>query len=122
MHALQQIHLQENYSQPGMKDELPFGAPSLQDFHHIDQFHDVNGSSSNPTFGMQTPNFGTYDYEVYENKPFPEQNDCGHAHVMDNIQFQNQGYSLNLPQRNQLDMIVANQSYYMHFNTLETKS
>lgn len=119
-HSLQLMHLQENYLKPGMKDELPFGVPSLQDFHHIDQFHHENGSS-NPIFGIQTPNFGPFDFQVYEGKPFAEQNGCGHAHHMENIQYQ--GYSMNLHQGNQQDMnmLVANQSYYMPFNTLETK-
>ncbi|KAJ1439072.1 SANT/Myb domain [Sesbania bispinosa] len=128
----QTMHLQENYLNPSMKDELPFGAPSsqgfLQDFHHIDQFHVNASSSNNPVFGVQTPNFDPFnnttsecaptDFEAYEGKPFAESNGSGHAHIMDNFQYE--GYSLNLPGRNQLDMMVANQSY-MPFNPLETK-
>lgn len=131
-YASQTMHLQENYLKPSMKDELPFGAPSsqgfLQDFHHVEQFHHVNGSSSNPVFGVQAPNFDPFvnitcgcsqtDFDVYECKPFVENNSNSHAHVMDN--FQNEGYSLNLPRRNQQDMMVANQSY-LPFNPLETK-
>ncbi|TKY55211.1 Transcription factor MYB98 [Spatholobus suberectus] len=128
-YASQPMHLQENYLKPGMEDQLPFGASSsqgfLQDFHHIDnQFH-VNGSSSNPIFGVQTPNFDPFDhnvtcesappdFEVYECKPFVS----GNAHLMDNVQYV--GYSMNLPQLNQLDMMVSSQSY-MPFNPLETK-
>ncbi|KAJ1398230.1 SANT/Myb domain [Sesbania bispinosa] len=129
----QTMHLQENYLNPSMKDELPFGAPSsqgfLQDFNHIDQFHGNGSSSNNPVFGVQTPNFDPFnnatsecaptDFEVYEGKPFAESNGSGHAHIMDNFQYE--GYGLNLiPERNQLDMMVANQSY-MPFNPLETK-
>lgn len=115
--------IQENYMKPSsMKDQLPFGMPSshgfLQDFH-------VNSSSyNNQVFGVQTPNFDpfdqnfTYGFDVYECKPFVENNGGGHAHVIDNFQYG--GYSLNLPQRNQLDMMVANQSY-LPFNPQETK-
>ncbi|XP_061366806.1 transcription factor MYB98-like [Gastrolobium bilobum] len=127
----QPMHLQESYLKPNMKDALPFGAPSsqgfLQDFHHIDQFH-LNGSSSNQVFGVQTPNFDPFgnvtsagvqpELEVYECKPFAE-NGSVHAHVMDNFQYE--GYGLNLPRRNQLDMMVANQSY-LPINPPETKS
>ncbi|KAK7389081.1 hypothetical protein VNO78_23913 [Psophocarpus tetragonolobus] len=130
----QPMHLQENYLKPSMEDQLPFGAPSsqgfLQDFHHIDHhFHVNNGSSSNPIFVVQTPNFEPFDhsvtcesappdFEVYECKPFFESNSSSNAHLMDNFQYV--GYTLNLPRANQPDMMVTNQSY-MPFNTLETK-
>ncbi|TKY55213.1 Transcription factor MYB98 [Spatholobus suberectus] len=128
-YASQTMHLQENYLKPSMEDQLPFGAPSsqgfLQDFHHIDNHFHVNGSSSNPIFGVQTPNFDPFDhnvtcesappdFEVYECKPFVS----GNAHLMDNFQYV--GYSMNLPRTNQLDMMVSSQSY-MPFNPLETK-
>lgn len=129
------MHLQENYLKPSMEDQLPFGTPStqgfLQDSHHIDhlQFHVNGSSSSNPIFGVQTPNFDPFDhnvtcesappdFEAYECKLFAESNGSGHAHLMDNFQYV--GYSLNLPRTNQLDLMVANQSY-VPFNALETK-
>lgn len=113
--------LRENYV------SQPFGVPSsqgifLHDFHQIDhQFqHGNNGSSSNP---IQTPNFdpcGNFNYQCspvgfdnayHELKPFVDQNSgSGHAHVMDNFLYG--GFGFNLPQRNQLDMMVANQSYF----------
>ncbi|RDX65643.1 Transcription factor MYB98, partial [Mucuna pruriens] len=135
-YAPQPMHLQENYLKPSMEDQLPFGTPSsqgfLQDFHHIDhQFHVNGSSSSNPIFGVQTPSFDPFDhnvtcesvppdFQVYECKPFAESNASGHAHahLIDNFQYV--GYSLNLPRTNQLDMMVANQSY-LSFNALETK-
>ncbi|XP_027368853.1 transcription factor MYB98-like [Abrus precatorius] len=131
-YASQPMHLQENYLRSRMKDDIPFGDPSsqcfLQDFPRIDQFN-VNDYSSNPVFGIQTSNFDPFDhnvtcesapadFEVYECKPFPESNCNGHAHLTDNFQYE--GYSLNLPRRNQLDMMVGNQSY-VPFNPLETK-
>ncbi|KAG5019707.1 hypothetical protein JHK82_015625 [Glycine max] len=123
----QPMHLQESCLQPSMKDMLPFGnLPShglFQDFHHIDQFHHVNVSSS-----IQTPNFDVFDnftitgsspdFDFYEFKPFVENGGNGHAHVMDNFLYGN--YSLNLPPRNQLDMMVANQSF-LPFNPQEIK-
>ncbi|XP_006601427.1 transcription factor MYB98-like [Glycine soja] len=115
------MHLQENYLKPSMEDQLPFGTPStqgfLQDSHHIDhlQFHVNGSSSSNPIFGVQTPNFDPFDHNC---KLFAESNGSGHAHLMDNFQYV--GYSLNLPRTNQLDLMVANQSY-VPFNALETK-
>ncbi|KAG5039570.1 Transcription factor MYB98 [Glycine soja] len=130
----QPMDLHENYLKPSMEDQLPFGTPStqgfLQDFHHIDhQFHVNGSSSSNPIFGVQTPNFDPFDqnvtcesappdFEAYECKPLAESNGIGHAHLMNNFQYA--GYSLNLPRTNQLDLMVANQSY-MTFNALETK-
>ncbi|KAK7350627.1 hypothetical protein VNO77_09451 [Canavalia gladiata] len=88
--ASQPMHLQECYLQPSIKDDLPFGNPSshgfLQDFHHIDRFHNSDG---------------------------------GHAHVVDNFQYG--GYSMNFPQRNQLDMMVANH-FFSPFSPQETKS
>ncbi|XP_061347816.1 transcription factor MYB98-like [Gastrolobium bilobum] len=131
-YASHPMHLQESYLKPSMKDELPFGFPScqgsLQDFHHINQFN-MNGFSSNPVLGVQTPNFDPFDnstflrspagFDVYECKPSVENNSSGgHAHVMDNFLYG--GYSLNLPQRNQVDMMVANQGY-LPFNPQETK-
>ncbi|KAI4343748.1 hypothetical protein L6164_011058 [Bauhinia variegata] len=127
----QPMHLQEHFLKANMRDELPFGVPSsqgfLQDFHHIDhQFH-VNGSSSNPPFGVQTPSFdpsdtfnygcSSADFDVYECKPFVENNGTGHAQVMDNFQYGNHG--LNLPQRNnQVDMLGGNQTC-VPFNSQE---
>ncbi|TKY73508.1 Transcription factor MYB98 [Spatholobus suberectus] len=122
----QPMHLQESCLQPSMRDMLPSGNPSshgfMKDFHHIDQFH-VNDSSSNP---IQTPNFDTFDnfsfigsspFDVYECKPFVENSDR-HAQVMDNFLYGN--YSLNLPQRNQLDVMATNQSF-LTFNSQQTK-
>lgn len=122
----QPIHLRENYLKPSrnMKDRelIPFEGPSshrnfLQDFHHIDQFHVNGSSSSNPVFGVQsTPNFDNAtcecapptEFEDYEGNPnFAENNN---AHLIDSFQYDN-AYSLNLPRRNQLDMMVVNQSY-----------
>ncbi|KAL9326517.1 hypothetical protein ACSQ67_007162 [Phaseolus vulgaris] len=132
-YASQPMHVQENCLKPSMGDELPFGAPSsqgfLQDFHHIDQFPVNNGSSSNPIFGVHTPNFDPFDhnvncesappdFEVFECKPIAESNGSAHAHLMHNFQYV--GYSLNLPRTNQMDMVVANQRY-LPFNALETK-
>lgn len=137
-YASQPIHLQENYLlKPRMKDEqLPFVAPNssqcfLQDFNHIDQFHPVHGSSSsNQVFGVQTQNFDPFDnaacaqtdFEVYDgnNKSFAENNGSGHAHLIDNFQYD--GYSLNIPRRNiQVDMMVENHSYFPFNNPSETK-
>ncbi|XP_068461693.1 transcription factor MYB98-like [Phaseolus vulgaris] len=132
-YASQPMHVQENCLKPSMGDELPFGAPSsqgfLQDYHHIDQFPVNNGSSSNPIFGVHTPNFDPFDhnvncesappdFEVFECKPIAESNGSAHAHLMHNFQYV--GYSLNLPRTNQMDMVVANQRY-LPFNALETK-
>ncbi|KAJ1418278.1 SANT/Myb domain [Sesbania bispinosa] len=127
-YASHPMHLQESYLKPSIKDEIPFGVPSsqgfLQDFHHIDQFHHVNGSSSNPVSGVQTPNADPSDnltfvcsstgFDAYEFKPFVENSG---THVMDNFLYG--GYS-NLPQRNQMDVMVTNQSYFP-FNPRETK-
>jgi len=132
-YASQPMHVQENILKPSMGDQLPFGAPSsqgfLQDFHHIDQFPVNNGSSSNPIFGVHAPNFDPFDhnvncesappdFEVFECKPFAENNGSAHTHLMHNFQYV--GYSLNLPRTNQMDMEVANQRY-LPFNALETK-
>ncbi|CAL0330133.1 unnamed protein product [Lupinus luteus] len=132
-YASQPMHLHENYFKPSMKDELPFAAPSsqgfMQDFQHVDQFHHANASSSNQNFGVQTQNFDPFvnitcgcsqaDFEGYECKPFVENNGNGnHAHVMEDFQYE--GYGLNLPRRNQMDMMPSNQ-IYMPFNPLETK-
>ncbi|KAK7330497.1 hypothetical protein VNO77_24692 [Canavalia gladiata] len=128
-YTLQPMNLQENYMKPSMKDDLPFGAASSQCFlQDFPQFN-VNDYSSNPVFGVQTPNFNPFDhnvtcesapadFDVYECKPLAENNGSGHAHLLDNFQYE--GYSLNLPKRNQLDMMVANPSY-LPFNPLETK-
>ncbi|KAE9601429.1 hypothetical protein Lal_00024040 [Lupinus albus] len=132
-YASQPMHLQENYLKPGTKDELPFAAPSsqgfMQDFQHVDQFHHANASSSNQNFGVQTQNFDPFvniicgcsqaDFEGYECKPFVENNgNVNHAHVMEDFQYE--GYSMNLPRRNQMDMMPSNQ-IYLPFNPLETK-
>lgn len=130
-YATESMLLQENYLKPSMKYQLPFGAPFLseQNFHHIDQQFQVNSSSSNLIFRVQTSNFDPFDhnityvyappdFEVYECKPLANSSGSGHAHLMNS--FQNVGYILNLPRSNQLDMIVANQSY-QPLNPLETK-
>ncbi|WVZ11784.1 hypothetical protein V8G54_016314 [Vigna mungo] len=132
-YASQPMHAQENCLKPSMGDQLPFGVPSshgfLQDFHHIDHFPVNDGSSSNPIFGVHTPNFDPFDhnvncesappeFEVFECKPFAESNGSAHAHLMHNFQYV--GYSLNLPRTNQLDMVVANQRF-LPFSALETK-
>ncbi|CAL0325352.1 unnamed protein product [Lupinus luteus] len=134
-YALQPMHLQENYlKQPSKKEELPFGAPSsqgfMQDFQHIDQFHHANASLPNQVIGVQTQNFDPFvnincgctqsDFDGYESKPFVENNGSGsHAHVMDIFQYE--GYSLNFPRKNQMDIMPSNQSY-LPFNPLEAKS
>ena len=131
-HASKPMDLQENNLKPSMKDNLPFGAPSsqgfMQDFHNTNHFHHVNGSSSNPALGVQTPNIDPFenlqcgcsqgDLDLYECKPFIENDGGVHAHVMDNFQYA--GYSLNLPRKYQPDMMVANPGY-TPFNPLETK-
>ncbi|KAL2321827.1 hypothetical protein Fmac_026206 [Flemingia macrophylla] len=90
----QPMHVQQNHLKPSMEDQLPFGAPSSQGF--LQDFHVNGSSSSNPVFGVQThPNFDPFDHNVT----------C---------------YSLNLPRTNQLDEMIANQTY-MPFNALETK-
>ena len=126
---------QQNYIKHGMRDiDLAFGVPSsqgfYQDFQHVDQFH-VNGiSSSNQIFGVQNQTLDSFDnftygcssaagFDVYECKPFVENNGGGHAHVMDNFQYG--GYGLSLPQRNQFDMMVSNQSYLPFNVAQETK-
>lgn len=133
----QSMHLQENYLKPRQKDELnPFSAHSchgnfLQDFQHIDQFHHMHGSSSsNQVFGDQTQNFDLFgnaecantDFDVYDGKSFAENNSGSeHAHnLIDNFQYD--GYSLNIPRRNQLDLMVENHSYFSFNNPSETKS
>ncbi|KAK7411106.1 hypothetical protein VNO78_02511 [Psophocarpus tetragonolobus] len=124
----QPMHLQENCLQPSMKDMLPFGNLSshgfLQDFHHIDRFN-VNLSSSNLN---HTPNFNAFDnftfkgsspdLDIYECKPYVENSVSGHTHVMDNFLYGN--YSLNIPQKNQLDLMDANQSF-LPFSPQEIK-
>ncbi|OIW00324.1 hypothetical protein TanjilG_27575 [Lupinus angustifolius] len=134
-YASQPMHLQENYlKQPSKKEELPFETPSsqefMQDFQHIDQFHHTNASLPNQVFGIQTQNFDPFvnitcgcsqsDFDGYECKPFVENDGSGsHAHVVDIFQYE--GYSLNFPRRNQMDIMPSNQSY-LPFNPLETKS
>ncbi|KAI5417006.1 transcription factor MYB98 [Lathyrus oleraceus] len=134
-YASQPLHLHENYLKPSMKDELPnFNAQSsqgnfLQDFHHIDQFHVHGSSSSNHVFGVQTQNFDPFGneqcantgFEVYNDKSFPENNNSSnqHAHFIDNFQYD--GYGLNIPRRNHLDLMVENQSYFPFNNASETK-
>ncbi|XP_075663377.1 transcription factor MYB98-like [Castanea sativa] len=98
-----------------MKDDLSFEAPSskgfLQSIHHLDQFQ-INGSSSNPIFGVQTQCTST-DFDIFECKPFMDNG--GHGHVMDN--FQSGGY-LNLPQRNPIDIMGSDRSH-MVFTTCQ---
>ncbi|KAF1865067.1 hypothetical protein Lal_00004441 [Lupinus albus] len=117
-----------------MEDKLSFEVPLsrgifLQDFNHIDQFHVNVSSSNNPFFGTQPQNFDpfnhnfTYGYastgfDVYECKPFVENNISGHAHVINNFQFG--GYSLNLLQRNQIVSMVASRNYLQFNNPPET--
>lgn len=54
----QPTHLQESCLQPSLKDVLLSSYGFFKDFHHIDQFHHVNISSSNT---IQTPNFDAFD-------------------------------------------------------------
>ncbi|XP_027337509.1 transcription factor MYB98-like [Abrus precatorius] len=123
--SLQPMHLQESFLQSSMKYNISYGNPSqefLEDFHYSDQFH-VDDSSTNP-IQFQTPNFDGFDnftfncsssdFDVYECKPFAENTSNGHPHVWNNFL-----YSLSLPQRNQLDMMVANQNFFP-FNPQET--
>ena len=124
--ASQPMLLCDNYlMKPCMKDEFSFEAPSskgfLQDYHHPDQFQ-TNGSSSNPTFGVQTQCYDSFNnftygcstgFDVYECKPFAD--NCEHGHVMDN--FQSGGY-LNLSQRNPID-IVGSDRIGMAFTTCQ---
>ncbi|PQP99503.1 transcription factor MYB98-like [Prunus yedoensis var. nudiflora] len=110
-----------------MKDEFPFEASSsskgnynyLQDFHHLDHQFQVNGSSSNPMFGVQNPCFDpyndtTYTYEAstidvkfYECKPLNAETNMGHGQVLDNFQGDS-GY-LNFPAHtsNPLDHLMG---------------
>ncbi|CAL0327675.1 unnamed protein product [Lupinus luteus] len=119
-----------------MEDKLSFEVPLskgtlfLHDFNHIDQFHVNVSSSNNPFFGVQTQNFDPYNhnfthgytstgFDVYECKPFVENNIGGHAHIINNFQFG--GYSLKFPQRNQMGYMVANRNYLHFNNALEAK-
>ncbi|KAK0586318.1 hypothetical protein LWI29_004938 [Acer saccharum] len=115
------VYLSENNytitNKPYMKNEIPFEVPFsnkqlgnyLQDFHHLDHNHDqfqANGSSSNPSFGVQTPCFEPFDsfpygsgyssnFDFYECKPFADHsnyNNGGHGQVMDNFQTTTGGY------------------------------
>ncbi|KAH1111963.1 hypothetical protein GYH30_010358 [Glycine max] len=93
----QPTHLQESCLQPSLKDVLLSSYGFFKDFHHIDQFHHVNISSSNT---IQTPNFDAFD------------------------NFTNTGsspdFDFMISQRNQLDMMVANQRF-LPFNPQEIK-
>lgn len=139
--SLQPMQFQEMDMKSTMKDLEPpsFGVPSsqgnfLQDVIHIDPIQ-ANGSSPNPHFGVQNPNFinpfDQFTYgcspadldDVYESKPFADNNfnkgQAQHVNVMDNFQYggnnnDNSYHSLNLPQRNhhQMEMMDANQSNY----------
>ncbi|MED6105994.1 hypothetical protein PIB30_000781 [Stylosanthes scabra] len=133
---LQQMDLHENYFKPNLKaNNLPFEAPSsqnnfMQDFHNNDHHHHfnhVNGSSSsnplniNPFGNLTSCVCSQGDLELFEGKHFVESDNGGggsHNDVMNNFQYE--GYSLNLPRKNQLDVILAEQGY-SHFNPLETK-
>ncbi|KAE8124243.1 hypothetical protein FH972_019145 [Carpinus fangiana] len=124
--ASQPMLLCDNYlMKPYMKDEFSFEAPSskgfLQDFRHPDLFQ-TNGSSSNPSFGVQTQCYDSFNnftygcstgFDVYECKPFAD--NCEHVHVMDN--FQSGGY-LNLSQRNPID-IMGSDRIDMAFTTCQ---
>ncbi|XP_007036240.2 PREDICTED: transcription factor MYB98 [Theobroma cacao] len=136
--------LRENMTPPGqqpmfMKDELfPFettpsssskGCYHWQDFHHLEHHHqvlDVNGSSPNPVFGIQTACYDPFDafpygcsandVDFYECKPFADNvGAAGHGQVMDN--FQGGGGYLNLSQRNSDDVVMGSDSIgYMPFD------
>lgn len=149
----QNYDLQEIEMKSNMKDlELPnFGVPNssssqgntnfLQELLHIDPFQ-PSGSSQNPIFGVQNPNFQTpfeyftygcssADFDGYESKPFVGNNVVkGQSKVMDNFQYggsDNYSNTLNLPQRNInhhqiMEMMDSNQSqYYVPFDPQETK-
>ena len=64
----------------------------------LDQFQ-INGSSSNPIFGVQTQWTST-DFDIYECKPFMDNG--GHGHVVDNSQ---SGGYLNLSLREK-DLLI----------------
>ncbi|KAI5446646.1 hypothetical protein KIW84_014476 [Lathyrus oleraceus] len=61
------------------------------------------------------------NFEVYNDKSFPENNNSSnqHAHFIDNFQYD--GYGLNIPRRNHLDLMVENQTYFPFNNASETK-
>ncbi|XP_030531449.1 transcription factor MYB98-like [Rhodamnia argentea] len=97
--ASHQVYLSDNCIKPCMRNnETAFGTVSsakgdfLQDFNHLDQFC-VGGSSLNHALNRQTASFDPFDVypykvftdlDVYESKPFAENN--GHGLVMDNFQ------------------------------------
>ncbi|KAF5476789.1 hypothetical protein F2P56_003490, partial [Juglans regia] len=124
--ASQALLLSDNHLKPYMKDEFSFGTPSkgfLQDFQSLNRFH-TKGSSSNPSFGVQTECYGslinnfTYgcstDFDDIHNycKPFADSG--GNGHVMDN--FHSGGY-LNIPQRNPPYDTMGTDQGYMIFTT-----
>lgn len=101
-----QVYFSENNNYPKLPlylkndtpSDVPFSSSStyLQDFHHLDHQIQANGSSTNPMFGVQTQCFDTFDrfpyynnssnFDVYECKPFADNYNGGHGHVMDNFQ------------------------------------
>ncbi|KAG6686544.1 hypothetical protein I3842_11G025400 [Carya illinoinensis] len=126
--APQALLLSDNHLKPYMKDEFSFGTPSkgfLQDFQSLDRFH-TKGSSSNPSFGVQTECYGslinnfTYgcstDFDDIHNYCKPFADNGGNGQVMDN--FLSGGY-LNIPQRNPTDDTMGTDQGYMIFTTCQ---
>ncbi|OMO59962.1 hypothetical protein CCACVL1_24505 [Corchorus capsularis] len=153
-HQVQQPMLfsDQNCLKPFMKDEFdPLETtPSskgfvnnFQDFHdhHLEhQIDHVNGSSSNPVFGLQTTCYDPFDHasifphgysanndiDFYECKPFAaDHGNVGHGQVMDN--FQSGGF-FNLSQRviNSDDIIMGSSENvgfnlpFDHFQEIKT--
>ncbi|XWS60740.1 hypothetical protein CRYUN_Cryun07bG0061700 [Craigia yunnanensis] len=128
----QPMLLSENCLKPYMKDDqfpsesTPSSSKDYywQDFHHLDHQIHVNGSSSNPVFGVQTACYDPFDafpygcstnnVDFYECKPFAD--NVGHGQVMDN--FHTGG--LNLSQRNSND-VMGSDIGYMPFDLHEMK-
>ncbi|KAI4336160.1 hypothetical protein L6164_014723 [Bauhinia variegata] len=119
----QPMHLQDNCLRANMREELPLGVPSsqdfLQDFDYQFQFP-VNGYSLNPAFGVQTQRFDPYhsfnhgcsspDFDAYEYKPFSGNNGSGHAQVMDNFQYESYGFNVLQKNNHQVDTMGGSQS------------
>ncbi|XP_062118431.1 transcription factor MYB98-like [Humulus lupulus] len=123
------LFLHENHMKPYSKDDnfelpTPKGTTTyLQDFHH-DIVHDhghqfpLNGSSSNPNFGSQTPLFGHPNFEDYTTYGSCENNvgilydhyyNC-YKPITDTT-FQSSGECLNIfPSRNPTEMFGSNWS------------
>ncbi|XWS37493.1 hypothetical protein CRYUN_Cryun19dG0047600 [Craigia yunnanensis] len=129
----QPMFLSENCLKPYIKDEFPIETTPasskcyyLQDFHHLDHQIQVNGSSSNSVFGVQTTCYdpldafpygcSTNNVDFYECKPFAD--NVGHGQVMNN--FQSGGF-LNLSQRNSNE-IMGSDINYMPLDSEEMKT